>query len=58
MYSNSQTRCPDDDIRDGVAVDVGNVQGVSEAGGDAAALTILGSRHLEGQISILLHTPT
>ena len=49
----SLTGCPDDDVRNEVAVDVGYVQGVSEAGGDPTALTMLSSRHLYKYIFVV-----
>ena len=50
IYSYSPTGRPDDDVWNGVSVDVGHVQGVSEAGGDAAALAMPSSRHLDEYI--------
>ena len=51
MYEFLFTRCPDDDIWNGVPVNVGYVQGVSEACCDAAAITILDRSHLCKTIS-------
>ena len=48
-----RTRCSDDNIQNRVAVDVNNVQGVSEAGGEATTLTIPRSCHLNNDLGII-----